>query len=275
MKNLFQVAEDCMMASDIEQKIELTRQTCTALNAGELDTQSNSLPAPITAPGRPVKPELVTSRDLPRRRMGSATGRAALVHSIVHIEFNAINLAWDAVYRFRDMPLAYYQDWANVAVEEAYHFTLLRNHLNTLGYDYGDFVAHDGLWEIARETAHDVLVRMSVVPRVLEARGLDATPAIIDRFMSVGDKKAAEILEIILQDEIGHVEIGTRWFAYLCQQRGLDRETTFITMLNDYVKERIKGPLHVEARIKAGFSSKEIAYLNQLINLSSQQKMTT
>ncbi len=266
MGNLFQAADKCIKASNIEQKIELTRQTCAALNSGELDIQSLLPPTPITTPGRPVKPELVDSRNLPRRRMGSVAGCAALLHSIVHIEFNAINLAWDAVYRFRDMPLAYYQDWANVALEEAYHFKLLRNHLNTLGYDYGDFVAHDGLWDVAKETAHDVLVRMSVVPRVLEARGLDATPAIIDRFISIGDKKAAEIFEIILQDEIGHVEIGTRWFAYLCQQRGLDRQTTFVTMVNNHVKERIKGPLHVEARIKAGFDSKEMAYLSSVVN---------
>jgi len=269
MENLFQVAEKCIKTSNIEQKIALTQQTCTALLAGELDTESTIAPAPIDYPGRPAKPELVSSRKLPRRRMGSAAGVAALIHSIVHIEFNAINLAWDAVYRFRGLPLAYYQDWANVAVEEALHFNLLRRHLTTLGYDYGDFVAHDGLWEIARDTAHDVLVRMSVVPRVLEARGLDATPAIIERFIHIGDKKAAEILEIILQDEIGHVEIGSRWFAYLCEQRGLDREATFISMIDDYVKERIKGPLHVEARIKAGFDAKEIAHLQHLIEIKN------
>ncbi|NOX42325.1 MAG: ferritin-like domain-containing protein [Gammaproteobacteria bacterium] len=266
MDNLFLAAEKCINASNIEQKLELTQQTFNALKLGDLDTQLNEPPVLIGDPGRPLKPELVATRGLPRRRMGSVAGCAALIHSFVHIEFNAINLAWDAVYRFRGMPLAYYQDWAHVAVEEAYHFGLLRSHLNSLGYDYGDFVAHDGLWDVARETAHDVLVRMSVVPRVLEARGLDATPAIIDRFNSIGDKKAAAILKIILQDEIGHVAIGTRWFVYLCEQRGLDREKTFVAMINDYVKERIKGPLHVEARIKAGFNAKEIAYLDQLVN---------
>lgn len=266
MENLFQAAKQCIAAANIEEKLELTRKTFAALTAGELDIESHVPPEPIAAPGRPDKPELVPSRQLPRRRMGSPAGSASMLHSFVHIEFNAINLAWDAVYRFRGMPRDYYTDWASVAAEEATHFDLLRKHLISLGYEYGDFVAHDGLWSVAKDTAHDVLVRMAVVPRVLEARGLDVTPAIIERFRDNGDEKAAQILEIILQDEIGHVEIGTRWYVYLCKLRGLDREATFERMINDYVKERIKGPLHIEAREKAGFNPQEMALLNQLIS---------
>lgn len=266
MKNLFEAAQQCIAASDIEEKLKLTRLCFNALKSGKLELTSESKVNPIVNPGRPTKPRLVQSRQLPRRRIGSPAGQAALLHSFVHIEFNAINLAWDAVYRFRGMPDEYYLDWAGVAVEEAYHFDLLRDHLNESGYEYGDFDAHDGLWKVAKETAHDVLVRMAVVPRVLEARGLDATPAVIERFKGIGDKKAAAILEIILQDEIGHVEIGTRWYAYLCAQRGLDREKTFEQMINTYVKERIKGPLHIDARVKAGFNTREMAYLDQLIS---------
>jgi len=266
VENLFQAAKQCIAAANIEEKLELTRKTFAALTAGELAVESPVPPEPIGTPGRPDKPDLVPSRQLPRRRMGSAVGCASMIHSFVHIEFNAINLAWDAVYRFRGMPLEYYTDWARVAAEEAIHFDLLRKHLISLGYEYGDFVAHDGLWSVAKDTAHDVLIRMAVVPRVLEARGLDVTPSIIERFRDNGDEKAAQVLEIILQDEIGHVEIGTRWYAYTCKQRGLDREATFERMINDYVKERIKGPLHIEARKKAGFNVKEMAFLNQLIS---------
>jgi uncharacterized ferritin-like protein (DUF455 family) len=188
-------------------------------------------------------------------------GRAALIHAITHIEFNAINLAWDAVCRFHELPKAFYDDWVQVASEEAYHFCLLDTHLCSLGYEYGDFPAHDGLWEMAQKTAHDPLVRMALVPRVLEARGLDVTPGMMKRLRQVGDLQAASILEIILRDEVGHVAIGSHWFRYLCRIRGLNSETTFCHLVTRYFKGKARGPLHRQARLRAGFSEAELRML--------------
>ncbi len=214
----------------------------------------------LAVPGRPPKPDLVQPRELPRRTLGSLEGRASLLHAICHIEFNAINLAWDAVYRFRDMPIQYYLDWLKVAKEEAYHFSLIRDYLNELGFAYGDFPAHNGLWEMAVETDHDVLVRMALVPRVLEARGLDVTPGIMKKFASVNDTRANEILTIIQHDEIGHVEIGSHWFRYCCEQRGVEHDQTFVDLLQQYLKSTIKKPINQDARLKAGFSQQELDY---------------
>ncbi|MFQ5642960.1 MAG: ferritin-like domain-containing protein, partial [Thiogranum sp.] len=229
--DLFACALQCLECTDPVTKCELTEQVVEALRAQRIGCESGADPQPIGTPGRPLRPRLVPPRDLPRRRPGSAPGRAALLHALVHIEFNAINLAWDAVYRFRNMPLAFYTDWASVAGEEAYHFRLLCTQLADAGYAYGDFDAHDGLWEMARKTAHDPLVRMALVPRVLEARGLDVTPGMIERLEQAGDKAVVEVLGIILRDEIGHVEIGTRWFRYLCNERGLDPDATFVKLV--------------------------------------------
>ncbi len=177
-------------------------------------------------------------------------------------EFRAINLAWDAVYRFRGLPSAFYADWIKVADEEAHHFSLLRNYLKTQNYDYGDFDAHDGLWKMALETAHDPLVRMALVPRVLEARGLDVIPAITQRFRENGDQAAVDILAVIQSDEVGHVDIGSRWFHYLCKQRGLDSEIVFRELVEKYMKNHVKGSIDREARRQAGFSEQELDYLD-------------
>ncbi len=215
-------------------------------------------------PGHPMKPVLVAPVDVPKRRLNTKEGLAALIHAITHIEFNAINLAWDAVYRFRDLPQAFYHDWITVAVEEAHHFQLLRGRLNELGCDYGDFPAHNSLWDMAARTAFDPLVRMALVPRVLEARGLDVTPGLIKRMRQAGDEKTAAVLEIILRDEIGHVAIGSRWFKYLCQRRGLDSEQTFHTLAGQYFSGQVSGPFHYESRQQAGFSMEELKALEQM-----------
>jgi len=228
------------------------------------DALVNGADAPATTivePGRPAKPELVAPRALARRSAHTPEGRAALIHALCHIEFNAINLALDAVYRFRQMPGGYYTDWLQVAKEEAYHFGLLEQHLATLGYRYGDFPAHNGLWEMALETDHDVLVRMALVPRVMEARGLDVTPSIMDKLSAAGDEDAVAILQIIQRDEVGHVEIGTRWYRYVCEQRGLDAFATFKQLLKRYLKGQVRGPYDIEMRKRAGFSEEELAYL--------------
>ena len=219
------------------------------------------VPLPIGPPGRPERPRLVSSRDLAQRGLGTAEGRAALVHAIAHIEFNAIDLAWDAVYRFRGMPDDYYRDWASVAHDESRHFTMLSARLAQLGHAYGDFDAHNGLWEMATKTAESCLARMAMVPRVLEARGLDVTPGMIARLRSVGDDATADILEIILCEEVPHVAAGTRWFRFCCEREARDPEATFAELLREYVPTGLRGPFNLDARRAAGFAESELAGL--------------
>lgn len=208
-------------------------------------------------PGRPLKPELLNPREVPKRGLGTVNGRAALTHAVAHIEFNAINLALDACWRFREMPAAYYRDWLSVAQDEARHFLMLNQRLTELGFTYGDFPAHNGLWEAAEKTAHDVLTRMALVPRVLEARGLDVTPGIILRLQEVGDQESVRILRIILAEEVRHVAIGTYWYRWLCDQRGLHADTVFKNLLTQY-NMRLRPPLNLPARMTAGFRESEL-----------------
>ncbi len=216
---------------------------------------------PAGVPGRPEQPRLVPTLQVPKRSPFTVEGRAALLHAIAHIEFNAINLALDAVWRFAGMPEAYYQDWLRVAAEEALHFTLLHEHLQSLGCHYGDFDAHDGLWSMAERTAADVLARMALVPRTLEARGLDATPPLQAKLARAGDLRAVEILDVILRDEIGHVEIGNRWYRHLCRERGLDPVALYPGLVKQYEAPRLRPPFNLSARGAAGFSPEELAYL--------------
>jgi uncharacterized ferritin-like protein (DUF455 family) len=219
-------------------------------------------PAPTEDdPGRPPQPELVHPSKVAQRSMQTEEGRAALVHAIAHIEFNAINIALDAVWRFGGMPRAYYTDWLKVAAEEAQHFALLAEHLNKLGHRYGDFPAHDGLWDVARRTTHDVLARMALVPRLLEARGLDASPSIREKLAGAGDTEGAAIIDVILADEIGHVAIGNRWYHWLCGKRNLDPLETFLTLLREHKAPPFRGEWNEAARLAAGFTSDEIEAL--------------
>jgi uncharacterized ferritin-like protein (DUF455 family) len=204
---------------------------------------------------------LVNAKEVPARSPFTTEGRAALLHAICHIEFNAINLALDAVWRFDHMPTAFYADWLQVASEEALHFNLLRAHLQGLGFDYGDFPAHDGLWSMCERTAEDILARMALVPRTLEARGLDATPPIQAKLLKAGDARAVSILDIILRDEVGHVAIGNRWFHHLCQQRGLDPVPTYAELIRRFEAPRLRPPYNIEARKAAGFTDLEMRYL--------------
>jgi uncharacterized ferritin-like protein (DUF455 family) len=219
------------------------------------------LPEPLDIPGRPEKPLLVSPLEVGKRSMRTPEGRAALIHALAHIEFNAINLALDAVWRFADMPQQYYADWLKVAAEEAYHFELLNGYLLNMGYQYGDFNAHNSLWEMAERTKVDVLARMALVPRTMEARGLDASPPLRNKFVQIGDTDAAEILDIILRDEIGHVAIGNHWFNWLCEQRGLEPIACYETLAKQYSAPAMRKPLNMEARRKAGFTEEELARL--------------
>ncbi len=230
------------------------------LAGAELDLVAQLAPnGPL--PGRPVRPLLKQALQVPSRSPFTTEGRAALIHAICHIEFNAINLALDAVWRFPGMPRAFYADWLQVAAEEALHFSLLHEHLQTLGHAYGDFDAHDGLWTMAERTKDDVLARMALVPRTLEARGLDATPPLQAKFRKAGDERAVAILDIILRDEIGHVEIGNRWYRHLCRARALDPITLYPDLVERYQAPRLRPPFNFEARSAAGFSEAELDYL--------------
>jgi uncharacterized ferritin-like protein (DUF455 family) len=268
--HLYNAAYACLAESDPERKCTRTREAWTLLKTGQLVIVPDAHGSSLDAPGRPPRPELVPPRELPRRRLNSVEGRAALLHALAHIEFNAINLAWDAVCRFAGMPEDFYRNWASVADEEAYHFRLLRDRLQALGYDYGDFPAHNGLWSMALQTRDDVLVRMALVPRVLEARGLDVTPGIMQRLREAGDAESVAVLEIILRDEIGHVAIGTRWFQFLCAQRGLESHPTFRALLREHMRGRVKGPFYREAREQAGFSAAEMDELEALDKAESR-----
>lgn len=258
--DLRQGALACLLITDPLTKVEQTQQLYQHWQNGDLELANDLLTIPDVA-GHPDKPKLVAPRDLPRRRNSAETGTATLIHAITHIEFNAINLAWDAVARFPDLPRQFYDDWARVAFEESQHFMLLREHLLSLGYDYGDFPAHSSMWDMAQKNHHDPLIRMALVPRVLEARGLDVTPKMMNKLRGSGDLRAVEILELILKEEIGHVKIGTRWFNYLCDQRGVDPLATFKDLLDNYFAGELRGPFNTEARKLADFTDAEMALL--------------
>jgi uncharacterized ferritin-like protein (DUF455 family) len=261
---LRQAAYYWLAETDAARKAAGVRALWQTWQAGAIDLAlSGAVVESLTVPGRPLKPDLVPPLGVKRRAMNTVEGRAVLIHALAHIEFNAINLALDALWRFPDMPRDYYHDWLLVAQEEAYHFTLLAQHLVTLGFQYGDFPAHNSLWELAERTQADVLARMALVPRTMEARGLDATPAVRAKLAQAGDQAAAEILDIILRDEIGHVAIGNRWFGYLCEARGLAPIACYAALALQFKAPQMRGPFNWEARRAAGFSEEELQALLQ------------
>ncbi|HWS78944.1 MAG TPA: ferritin-like domain-containing protein [Thermomonas sp.] len=262
MKSLFAAARACLRAASPDEKPACTFEVAQAFARGDLAIDADaSAPEPICMPGRPPTPKLVHPRDLPKRGFGSIEGRAAFIHAVAHIEFNAIDLAWDAVYRFRGMPAGYYADWVSVANDEARHFTMLRGRLRELGYDYGDFDAHNGLWEMAEKTAGSALARMALVPRVLEARGLDVTPGMIVKLRSLGDDTTADILEVILREEVGHVAAGSRWYRWHCERAGVEPRARFRELLQAYASGVLHKPFNTEARLAAGFDLEELESL--------------
>jgi uncharacterized ferritin-like protein (DUF455 family) len=261
--NLFVQARACLVETDLERKLALAHALKSSWQAGELKPEQIML-EDVGQAGHPERPELVHPRKLKKRSLATEEGRLALIHAVAHIEFNAINLACDAVFRFRAMPDDYYGDWIQVAAEEAEHFELLRQRLRDAGREYGDYPAHNGLWDMATKTRHDVLVRMALIPRMMEARGLDVTPGMMQRLQAIGDEKTVEALAVILRDEVGHVEMGSRWFHHLCEVRGLDPEATYFELLQEYLNGEIRCPLHREARLQAGFSESELERLEAI-----------
>jgi uncharacterized ferritin-like protein (DUF455 family) len=266
MTTLAAAALDCLLEQDVTRKLARTAQVAADWRAGRLDLMGGDLPAvrDLPAPGRPERPLLVPPRQLASRGLGSVEGRIALLHAVAHIEFNAVNLAWDAVYRFRGLPRGYYDDWVGVADDEARHFALLAGRLAEHGAAYGDLPAHDGLWTMAVRTAGDPLARMALVPRVLEARGLDVTPGMIDRLRDAGDRASADVLAVILAEEVAHVAAGTRWFGHLCAQRGLVPADTFLRLVRERAAGSVRPPFNHEARGRAGFDAAEMAALHAL-----------
>ena len=249
-------------------KVAITHDLFNASQAGRtwLDPHEQLVPeASARLPGRPDRPALLPPKDVPQRSPFTPAGLAMLLHAVTHIEFNAINLALDAVWRFPGMPDDFYTDWLLVAHEEAVHFTLLRNHLQSMGHDYGDFPAHNSLWEMCVRTQDDVVARMALVPRTLEARGLDATPPMQARLRKVGTPdadRAVEILDVILRDEIGHVAVGNRWYGWLCAQRGIEPLSHYRRLAREHSAPRLKPPFNEAARRAAGFSDQEMAALH-------------
>ena len=250
---------------DFEQKVAATRALCAGAAIDSIaNTAVRQAGDEAGVPGRPARPARVAASAVPTRSPFTQEGRAALVHAICHIEFNAINLALDAAWRFDGLPAAYYRDWLRVADEEAQHFDLLHSLLQDMGWRYGDFAGHDGLWTMCEATRGDVLARMALVPRTLEARGLDATPLIQAKLRQVGTpdaRRAVQILERILADEIGHVAIGNHWYRWLCAQRGLDPEATYPALVAHHDAPRLKPPFNLQARAQAGFSAAELQAL--------------
>lgn len=261
MENIFELAEHCLFNADIEQKLRLTHHAWHCLQLGQLDLQSHREPKSISHTCFPDRPQLLLPRDMPRRRLNSKAGQVAFFHALTHIEFVAIYLAWDILYRFRGLPESFYIDWLRVADEEAQHFAMLQAHLQRQGSEYGDLPAHRGLWCQAEDTANDLLARLALVPRCMEARGLDVTPAMIEKFKAMNDEESAAILTRIYQDEIGHVERGCHWFQYVAAQRGVDAEQFYKQLLLNYFKGKPKGPFNREVRVSTGFSHQEIDWL--------------
>jgi uncharacterized ferritin-like protein (DUF455 family) len=258
---IFNESARCLSLQQPAEKCAAVADLYAAVSSAAFFWDSHTDIPSVHSVGRPDRPVLTDPAKVPRRRLGSPAGRVALIHAIAHIEFNAINLALDAVCRFRNMPQQYYLDWLSVAADEARHFQLLQQRLQQLGADYGDFPAHDGLWEMAEKTADACLVRMALVPRVLEARGLDVTPGMMLRLQSAGDQESADILQIIVDEEVGHVATGSRWFAWCCEQEGKAPGPTFLELLQSRYAGTVRGPFNVDARLKAGFTAAEISAL--------------
>jgi len=251
---LCDLALQVLLTATADDKAALSRHHAALWRASpDMPVGAVSVP---TRPARPQKPELISATDMPRRRGQSAKARATLLHAVLHIELNAIDLAWDMIARFadQDMPRAFFNDWVTVADDEGKHFILLQNRIAELGFSYGDFPAHDGLWEAAFDTRNDLTARLAVVPMVLEARGLDVTPAMIARFAKMEDTISAEILKIILSEEIGHVASGHRWFHFICKRMDKNPRDYWQELVRKNFRGLLKPPFNEDARQQANLT---------------------
>jgi uncharacterized ferritin-like protein (DUF455 family) len=269
-EGLREAARRCIEECDADLKAALTFEAFDAWQHGRLALEpcvDRTGVGEDWKPGLPPGLVLTSPTRVNRRGFGTTEKLAAFVHAIAHIEWNAINLAWDAVWRFDAMPREYYDDWARVAAEEAKHFTMLRARLLELGSDYGHLPAHEGLWQTAEATRHDLLARMALVPRVLEARGLDVTPGLIEKLRTAGDDRTADILEVVLREEVGHVRVGSHWFHRLCADRGLDPAEAFADAIRKHFRGRTRAVADATSRrlrLEAGFREDELDALDRL-----------
>ena len=261
MPDLFAALENALLEDDPSLKCAAAARIRGEWLNGDFNLNADAPILPIDDPGRPQSPQLLDPRELHRRSFASEQGRLRMLHAIAHIEFNAINIALDAVYRFRAMPTNFIDDWLQVADEEATHFRLLADELVSRGSAYGAYPAHRGLWDMVCKTRNDPLHRMALVPRVMEARGLDVTPAMIDKFEQFGDTAAVAILEVIYRDEVGHVRIGNYWYRELCRQQRVEPQEKFFELVDEYLGGQLRGPFNRDARIEAGFLESEIEAL--------------
>jgi len=265
MSDVFLGIEKALESSSVEETIQLTRQVFKQLGEDSSFVEPiGRVIKPIDQVRFPSKPICIEPRDLPRRRLGSDAGKRSFIHSIAHIEFNAIKLALDIAYRFKGLPAQFYRDWVYVANDECKHFEMLNNHLANYECVYGDLPSHDGLWSMAVKTDEDILARLSLVPRYLEARGLDVTPAMLQKLQAQKDTASAAILEVILEDEVGHVAFGTTWLDFVCEQFSEERENVYFKNINHFMKGQILGPFNRELRLRSGFSDAELAELERL-----------
>lgn len=262
--DFYELAEQCLYAPAIADKLAITDRAALIFERRGFVFDDAKPPRPAGEARFPERPRLVDPRDLPRRSLATEAGRVAFLHALAHIEFTAIQLAWDMAYRFRGLPEEFYYDWLRVAIEEAAHFRALTGRLREFGADYGHLPAHRGLWELAENTVGDVLHRLALVPRFMEARGLDVSPGMIAKLEQLGDTASVDILKMILREEIGHVTFGSRWFHYVCEQRGLDAEMEYFALVERYIRGPVRGPFNKEARRKAGFSEAELRRLDRL-----------
>ncbi|MBT5895061.1 MAG: ferritin-like domain-containing protein [Rhodospirillaceae bacterium] len=254
--SLSEAACAILQTADPAAKAAAGTELAAAWRRGDIATVGTAHP-PIR-PARPSRPELRRPGDMPRRGTSGTRGRIALLHAVAHIELNAIDLAWDLIARFAhdDLPRAFYDEWVSVAADEGRHFTLLAARLAELGTTYGDLPAHDGLWQAAVDTADDLTARLAVVPMLLEARGLDVTPAMVGKLLRGGDQKSSEILQLILDEEISHVAIGCRWFEWSCQRLDLEPVDHWRALIAKSFASVLKPPFNEMARNRAGMAAK-------------------
>ena len=255
-QTLAQMAVEVLSTADGRQKTALGRRHAAAWFAARAD--GTALPigaaAPPLQPARPTLPQLLDPRDVPRRRPGTPTGRIALLHALAHIELNAVDLHWDIIARFTHvpMPIGYYDDWVKAADDEAKHFNLVCDCLEAAGSHYGAMPAHAGMWRAAEDTVDDLLGRLAVVPMVLEARGLDVSPAMIEVFRKAGDTGALAALQTIYAEEVAHVAYGSKWFNFLCGRHDQDPKDAFHALVRKYFHGALKPPFNEEKRAEAG-----------------------
>lgn len=265
MNQVFLNVERALYSSSVEETLSATRTAFKQIQAdkGFFEPLDRTIKT-IELVGFPSQPICVAPRDLPRRRLGTEAGKRSFIHAIAHIEFNAIKLALDIAYRFKGLPAEFYRDWLFVANDECKHFEMLCAHLQQYDCHYGDLPSHNGLWSMAVTTQDDITARLALVPRYLEARGLDVTPGMLHKLYSQKDLASAAILEVILEDEVTHVEYGTKWLEYVCQQADRSREDVFFEHIQHYLKGQILGPFNKPLRLRAGFTEVELEQLDSL-----------